>query len=361
MTSADSIIMKLKDANRRASLSGIKRLIVIVVVLLVLVVIGVPAVLQALGRRVELGGTATVGNTPGNIYNGGYFCESDGKVYFSNLSDDGCLYVMNADETGYKKLSAMSLRNLMVSGRFIYSYLDKHTRGVSQGLGSVVSEYGIYRMRNDGKYAVCLLKEVAQSLQLCGSYVFYQKGNVMEGTLERIRVDKKDRSTFHNQHVNPAAYENGYIYYAGVTGDHSLYRISTESENPSPQRVFEGNVYQPLIMGSDVFYLDAVNGYRVCRFNVPSGQMQVLGTYGADCFNVNQSYIFYDSQDAPTPGLYRMRLDGTDNTLIMPGACNAIHLTSTHLYFKVHGMDGAWYHLPLSGSGSPSLFLPATS
>ena len=338
-----------------------RRLIVILAVLLVLVAIGIPAVLQALGRRVDPGSVSTVGNTPGNIYNGGYFCESDGKVFFSNLSDDGCLYSMNSDETGYRKISALSVRNIMTSGRFVFAYLDKHTRGVSQGLGSVVSEYGIYRMRNDGKYAVCLLKEVAQTLQLCGSHIYYQKGNDMDGSLERIRVDKKERSSVLSQHVNPAAYENGFLYYAGITGDHALYRISTESETPAPQRVYDGNVYQPVIMGSDIYFLDAVGGYRICRFNVATGQVASLGSYPADCYNLNASYVFYNSTDANAPGLYRMRLDGSDNTLIWPGTCNSIHLTGTHLYFKVYGMDNTWYHMPLSGNAQPSVFLPETN
>ena len=342
-------------------MSGRRRLIVILVVLLILVGIGIPAVLQAMGRRLDLGSVATVGNTPGNIYNGGYFCESDGRVYFSNLSDGGSLYAMNVDETGCKKISAMSLRNIMVSGNFLYSYLDQHTKSVTQGLGSVVGEYGIYRMRNDGKYTVCLLKEVANYLQLCGSYIYYQKGNDTEGSVERIRVDKKDRSSFYNQRINPAAYENGFIYFAGITGDHALYRITTETETPSPQRVFDGNVYQPVIMGSDVYYLDAVNGYRVCRFNVSTGQLSTIGTYSADCYNVDRSYVFYNSTNAPTPGLYRMRLDGSDNTLIWPDTCNSIHLTSTHLYFKVYGMDGTWYHMPLSGNAQPSVFMPPTT
>ena len=32
-----------------------------------------------------------VGNTAGNLYNGGYFCESGDKVYFSNAYDNYAL------------------------------------------------------------------------------------------------------------------------------------------------------------------------------------------------------------------------------------------------------------------------------
>ena len=37
------------------------------------------------------------GNTAGNLYNEGYFCEKDGIVYFANPADNYCLYSMNPD------------------------------------------------------------------------------------------------------------------------------------------------------------------------------------------------------------------------------------------------------------------------
>lgn len=56
-------------------------------------------------QRVKMNEGYVTGNTAGNLYNGGLFCESEGVIYFSNLYDDGCLYSMLPDETDIKKLS----------------------------------------------------------------------------------------------------------------------------------------------------------------------------------------------------------------------------------------------------------------
>ena len=38
-----------------------------------------------------------IGNTAGNLINGGLFCEYNDKIYFANPDDYNKLYVMNSD------------------------------------------------------------------------------------------------------------------------------------------------------------------------------------------------------------------------------------------------------------------------
>ena len=54
------------------------------------------------------------GNTAGNLYNEGYFCEKDGIVYFANPADNYCLYSMNPDGTNIKKLEDQSVSYINV-------------------------------------------------------------------------------------------------------------------------------------------------------------------------------------------------------------------------------------------------------
>ena len=45
------------------------------------------------------------GNTAGNLYNGGSFCEYNGVIYFSNPNDNGKLYSMDSNGQNLKKIS----------------------------------------------------------------------------------------------------------------------------------------------------------------------------------------------------------------------------------------------------------------
>ena len=63
-----------------------------------------------------------MGNTAGNVNNGGYFCEYDGVVYFSNPYDGGSLYSMSPDETNLKKLISAKVSNINAGGRYLFYY-----------------------------------------------------------------------------------------------------------------------------------------------------------------------------------------------------------------------------------------------
>ena len=61
--------------------------------ILMLLIISGALTLYFIDKHVPMSPTDS-GNIPGNMQNGGLFFEMDGKVYFSNAYDDGCLYSM---------------------------------------------------------------------------------------------------------------------------------------------------------------------------------------------------------------------------------------------------------------------------
>ncbi|MBQ6733524.1 MAG: DUF5050 domain-containing protein [Lachnospiraceae bacterium] len=345
-------------------MSGRRKFVIILVILLLLAGVGVFATIQFIGRSVPDNPSSVRGNTPGNIYNGGYFCEADGKVYFANPADSDTLYSMDVNEANFQKLSAMRVRNILSGGNFLYYVMDEHTRSVSSGLGAAVEEYGIYRLRNDGKYTVCLLRSRVGTMQLGGNYLYYQIGDEATGTLERISTTKKGRTGYGNtpsffaERINPASYENGMIYYNSMQTAYSLYQLNVEAEPAASRAVFQSNIYQPIVQAPYVYFLNAADGYKVCRYHVTSGTLETLTPYGADCYNVNNTHIYYDTQEAPSPGLYRVRLDGSGHEQLATGAYSALHLTSNFLYYKMYGTENMFYHIPLNGNPTPGAFLP---
>ena len=93
----------------------------------------------------------TIGNTAGNLNNGGLFCEYNGKVYFSNAYDGGTLYVMNSDETEVKKLNDSIVKYINASESYLVYYQEGvHT---DDDLSSIVQNYGIFRTDLKGKNA----------------------------------------------------------------------------------------------------------------------------------------------------------------------------------------------------------------
>lgn len=332
------------------------KILITILMLAIFALITVFAIRQNLGRKINLNDASATGNTTGNLYNNGLFCQgADTKVYFANPLDGNALYSMNADETDYKKIVSSGVNNILCSDNFLFYYMQSHNAEGVSGLGSVVREFGIYRVRNDGKYSVCISRDILQCMQMGGNYIYYMQGNTQQGMLKRIRIDSTTAEEYLPTYIDPRCYQEGYIYYTDP-GSNTLYGLNVERDNPSPGQMAAVNLFQPIINGANIYFMDGINDYKICRLNIGDGSVTTLTAFGADAWNMNGMYIYYDSQSADMPGLYRCNLDGSGNTLIMQGAYNSINLTSDYVYFTQYG-TGDMYHMPVGGL-NPSRFMP---
>ena len=60
-----------------------KNVKIVIIMVVIFVALASFSVLAFLRQRVPLNPDNAIGNTAGNINNNGYFCENNGKVYFS--------------------------------------------------------------------------------------------------------------------------------------------------------------------------------------------------------------------------------------------------------------------------------------
>ncbi|MCR5754177.1 MAG: DUF5050 domain-containing protein, partial [Acetatifactor sp.] len=100
---------------------------------------------------------STVGNTAGNLYNSGLFCEHDGIVYFSNAYDNGRLYSMLPDESGIKKINDLQVRNLLAGGHYLYFFQLGASGG--SGFGNAVATRAFMRIDLKGKENIGMTRD----------------------------------------------------------------------------------------------------------------------------------------------------------------------------------------------------------
>jgi hypothetical protein len=295
-----------------------------------------------------------VGNSAGNLHNGGYFFEMDGKVYFANPADSYCLYSMNTDETKPKRLTSMGVKYISGANGYLYFYMDSTHKATSvKGLGSATNQYGIYRCRTDGRDQVCLLRDFCGECQLCGEYVYYQV-KTDGGSLNRIRVDKQDKSKIADEKISPVCYDDGVIYYTGVSSDHNIHALNTKASN-STYDVLYGNYFFPVVNGYYIYYLNGDSNYSLWRTNLVNGGTEIVTTERLDCYTMDNNYIYYCYSNGLLSQLKRCNLDGSNQIVLFQGVVNDLNLTSKYLYFKVYGNDTVLYHIPLDGSAQASV------
>lgn len=328
-----------------------KNLIIVCSVLLGLIII---VFLFSFGSSVKELPADTIGNTAGNLNNGGLFCEYNGKVYFSNAYDFGTLYVMNSDETDVKKLNDSVVKYINASDSYLVYYQEGvHT---DDDLSSIVQNYGIFRTDLKGKNADCIDDSICTGLVLAGNHIYYQHyDNEKYTSLYKSDLSGKNRQEIEDAIINPHCVSNGTIYFNGTDGDHYLYGLNTGTD--SIATIWSGNVWNPVVSGSYVYYMDLSNHYGLSRYSLINNEVEILTNDRVDFFNLAGNMIYYQTAGKDNQALKRMHLDGSNNEVVHAGIHTNINITSRYVYFNEFSVDTPIYHTPVNG-GYVSIFEP---
>ena len=219
-------------------MNGRAKLITVIVILVLLAAAAVTY--TVIMEYVPMNKTEVTGNTAGNLINGGYFCEHNGRVYFSNVYESRSLYSMKPDETDVRRLGTLGVNNICAGGNFLYFFMDStQYKSGNKGLGYVGNAYGLYRYNLRGNKMTSLERVRVRSMQLCGSYLYYSGDTDTQSGLHKCRINGRDRHLISDSYLIPASYDGNYIYYAGAAGNPSLYTMNT-GIGDTTSRILEG-------------------------------------------------------------------------------------------------------------------------
>ena len=313
---------------------------------IIVIILFTTLIISNIQSKIPSNDISVTGNTAGNLNNGGLFLELDGKVYFSNSYDNGCMYSMNTDETSLTKITSSSVSSINGAGDYLYYFMDSGNGG--KGMGYMVRTFGVYRSKLDGSDSTCLVKDGCITMQLVGDYLYYQRYNNKDFTkFHKIKTDKSEDILVSDSIINPAACHNGIIYHNGTETDHYLYAFDTRTD--SSTAIMEGNIWYPVYYQGYIYYMDLSSDYSLCRYSLSDSTVEMLTTDRVDAFNVGGSYIYYQKNEKDNNALMRMKLDGSNPEVVAEGVYTDIHMTSNYVYFKDFFDEITIYHTPCEG------------
>ncbi len=329
------------------------KLILAAVIVLALTALGAAAMLS---QRIAMNPAGTVGNTAGNLNNSGLVCEKDGVVYFFNPFDGGGLFSMNSDESSIRRLNTLKVRNILAGGDYLY-YFQYGSADSDSAFGQALVMHTFDRCRKNGSNSDSLTKDLVVSGQLVDNYLYLLTSGNAGTSFYKVKIDNSDQVVLADYLINPACAQDGVIYYVGTQNDHYLYGLDTATD--IPYEVWRGNLWNPVLEGDYVYYMDPANNYRICRYSRSQNVIEVLTNDRVDCFNVGSGYIYYQKNGADAK-LICMRTDGSDVVAIADGNYTNINMSSQYVYFQEFGEESSLYHSRL-GSTDFELFHAAKS
>lgn len=300
---------------------------------------------------------SALGNSSGNLLNGGLFCEYDGAIYFSNPSDEGRLYTITDSLANPKKLSVDTAKSINVIGKYIYySRCNNAQEQGNQNLFSV-SKNGIYRMDKNGKNLKTLFDSAADVVNVAGNNVYFTHNSTTGFSTSKIGIDKSNQEVIIEEPVFPYTIKDDILYYIGKTKDHNIHRYYLKSHDKDV--LYEGNCAFLTYSGNRLFFLDLANDHALTMMEMDGSNQTVITTLPTSTYNISpdNTYIYYQVDNGTENGIYRHDLQNNTVTCIKSGHYSNIHTTSNYVFFK-ELQESKWYYAEHSTPAVCSPFQP---
>lgn len=298
------------------------------------------------------------GNTAGNLYNHGLFCEHNGVVYFSNPNDNHYLYSMPSGGGKAVKLYEDIVSYINADDNYVY-----YVRNNLSGDGS---EFSYFHLDTNSLCRYDLKKKTVTVLDhdpsiyasLIGNSIYYTHYDDADAsTLYRVKIDGSDREQVDKHPYFTCSANGQYFYYNGLENDHNIYQMDTSTK--SSHLIYEGNCWMPSADNENIYFMDCDRNYALARLDLSASQPVILVSDRIDAYNVFGDVIFFQKNDADgNAALCRINTDGSGYREIASGSYTNINVTSQYVYFSQYGNEKVIYQMPLSGDGDISVFQP---
>lgn len=282
----------------------------------------------------------TIGNTPGNIMNNGYFCENGDTIYFSNANDYDKLYSMDLNCSNFKRLGKTAVSDISCAGTYIF-YASRNNKykdvESSSAVGDVLSSGGIglFRCNLNGSHTQNLYSNAVGNATLAGNYIYYQHYDSENGLkLYKVKLDETEGTCLYTGRVNPAGIYNGNMYFAGTEEDHNIYKMSLFDD--SYDKFYEGNCSNVIVFENNVYFLDLNNNYALTRVNMQGKKPELVVndrvlTYN---FSFNGKYLYYQIDNENNSRICQMNMETGEEHILLKGNFCDINVTSNYVFFK---------------------------
>ncbi len=327
----------------------------VVIVLIIMAVVVLIAVLQAVDFTPK-NDTTAIGNTAGNLYNGGYFCESEGNIYFSWPADDHTVYCMKPDGS-FENTEIADAFSLNVCNGYLYYGRNGATSGPRSFLDR--RPFGVYRVSLSSGRSKVLCSSLSAYVCLSGNDLYLQEYTDTSYYFSRVNIkNANDFERITSTGYQIACADNGYLYYSEINGNHNIYRYDTETGNA--ELFYEGNCHQPIYENGRLYYIDLDDNYALKCYDNQTGAITVIASDHCINYNVSDAVVIYqiENPDNSHYALYRNNINGTNEELIDNGSFCHINIAGDYAYFQRFNDDYNFYRVSLTGSPLAEDFMP---
>lgn len=283
------------------------------------------------------------GNTAGNLYNNGFFCDYDNRIFFKNIKDNGSLYSMSYNLDDFKKISSDNVSYINANGNYLF-YSRMNIDNSATSLISSFNNTGLYRCTLNGKKLTTLYDQPTGLVSQFDSYVYYQHYDQNTGlTLYKVRYDGNDEMKISNHASLPGCYIGDDMYYSDMSNTHYIIKYDTKN-GVSTTFLSERSMY-PIVSGNYMYYMSIDNNYSLYRYPLSGGEPEQIIKERCATYNISLSdkYLYYQTDGEENNNFCCLDLSTGKKTILKSGDYCNINITSNYVFFTDIHSEKCYY------------------
>ncbi len=237
--------------------------------------------------------SADIGNTVGNIANGGFVLQMNDKIFYLNWQDENRLYSMNLDGSERKQLTKESVDTMNgLDGWIYYTNFSDQSK--------------LYKIRADGAKRSCIYPWQVDALNICGEWLYFTNLSDLR-QIYKLKTDGSHETQLNQDESRNVLVAAGWIYYNNSTDADCLYRIRLDGKERTKLTDFNPGIFW--LEGNQVYFCNAADDGKLYTMSVEGKEIRLFSAEQAGYLNFDQEYFYYTN--LKTGGqLYRMGKEG---------------------------------------------------
>lgn len=270
-----------------------------------------------------------VGNTSGNLNNGGYAALQNDWIYYRNSSDNNSLYKIKTNNAEKAKLVNDDSLNINVIGDWVY-YINS------------TDNASIYKIKTDGTERTKINNNRARCLNVIGDWIYYANGND-NFTIYKMKIDGTEQAKLTNSDgfktTRSITVSDDWIYYTyGVDFGRQLKKIKLDG---TEETALISSCFCIQVVDCWIYYSNYKDYYRIYKLKIDGTEITKISNDlpvqipSSPSVNVAGDWIYFSNM-TDNHALYKVHTDGTGETKIVSDKCVSINVVGDWIYYKCY-------------------------
>jgi hypothetical protein len=269
-------------------------------------------------------------------------------IYFINNSSYGLVYKIKVDGTSRNLQDSIDHKfvNANKFGNENSNILNESLSSYQDNWVYFADRYGLFRATVDGSQIYQITQGMIRNINVVGEWVYYTVSMPSydeSNWLYKVKIDGTEKTQLNNGYCNNVLVYDDWIYYIDSRGGGKFYRIKTDGSQKSLITTEEYSTGSFNIIDDWIYY---TNNGSIYKMKIDGSQKQVILQHkNAYMVGINDNWVYYKTSEMNDKGLYRVSIDGQNNSKLfdLPGS-NFI-FKGDSMYFCDFSNSIGWYSI----------------